>query len=289
MNVSRQSAWLVQFSPARLCRQARWASKNCRQGPRRTGVYRLRNLPQERDHIVEVICYDLRPARRAAAGLGDRSPRSRSPRSDLEASWAARATEVWARLGSVATSGFGCSDAREQSALAPAIPRSSLMPRTSCGAPMAFGCSRWTTAGAGSSPPSSIGKCVGCMPSAATASPPCSRSPWGLPGCMARNHGSQYLSDHLIKFWGIQPSYAFEPQTNGVAERFNRTLKEQIIHGRIYRAAGRRPRLRRTLQCPVDRRKERLPEPRSSSSGVARRDLNRETNLCPRNRVRYTS
>ena len=24
-------------------------------------------------------------------------------------------------------------------------------------------------------------------------------------------------------------------QTNGVAERFNRTLKEQIIHGRIYR------------------------------------------------------
>ena len=43
-------------------------------------------------------------------------------------------------------------------------------------------------------------------------------------------------------------------------------MKEQI--------AGRRPRLRRTLQCPVDRRKERLPEPRSSSSGVARRDLN---------------
>ena len=54
------------------------------------------------------------------------------------------------------------------------------------------------------------------------------------------DHGSQYLSDHFtnqIKFWGIQPSYAFvaEPQTNGVAERFNRTLKEQIIHGRIYR------------------------------------------------------
>ena len=54
------------------------------------------------------------------------------------------------------------------------------------------------------------------------------------------DHGSQYLSDHFtnqIKFWGIQPSYAFvaEPQANGVAERFDRTLKEQIIHGRIYR------------------------------------------------------
>ena len=68
-------------------------------------------------------------------------------------------------------------------------------------------------------------------------------------------HGSQYLSDHFtnqIKFWGIQPSYAFveQPQTNGVAERFNRTLKEQIMHGRIWsqhreRLAERRPRVRR--------------------------------------------
>jgi transposase InsO family protein len=54
------------------------------------------------------------------------------------------------------------------------------------------------------------------------------------------DHGPQYLSDHFlnqIKFWGIHPSFAFvaEPETNGVAERFNRTLKEQLIHGRIYR------------------------------------------------------
>ena len=89
------------------------------------------------------------------------------------------------------------------------------------------------------------------------------------------DHGSQYLSDHFtnqIKFWGIQPSYAFvaEPQTNGVAERFNRTRTDHPwSHLPQHRgAAGRRPRLRRTLQCPVDRRKERLPEPRSSSSGV---------------------
>ena len=52
------------------------------------------------------------------------------------------------------------------------------------------------------------------------------------------DHGSQYLSDHFTNqiSSGASRSYAFvaEPQTNGVAERFNR-LKEQIIHGRIYR------------------------------------------------------
>ena len=34
----------------------------------------------------------------------------------------------------------------------------------------------------------------------------------------------------------MTPSYAFvgEPETNGVIERFFRTLKEQIMHGRIY-------------------------------------------------------
>ncbi|MEX3583318.1 MAG: integrase core domain-containing protein [Burkholderia sp.] len=35
---------------------------------------------------------------------------------------------------------------------------------------------------------------------------------------------------------GITPSCAFvaEPQTSGVAERFNRTMKEQAIHGRLF-------------------------------------------------------
>lgn len=54
------------------------------------------------------------------------------------------------------------------------------------------------------------------------------------------DNGTQYTADDFlnqVKFWGIAPSFAFvaEPQTNGVAERFNRTLKEQAIHGRIFR------------------------------------------------------
>jgi transposase InsO family protein len=54
------------------------------------------------------------------------------------------------------------------------------------------------------------------------------------------DHGSQYLSDHFVnqvRFWGITPSFAFveQPQTNGVVERFNRTLKEQAIYGKVLR------------------------------------------------------
>ena len=54
------------------------------------------------------------------------------------------------------------------------------------------------------------------------------------------DHGTQYTADDFlnqVKFWGIAPSFAFvaEPQTNGVAERFNRTLKEQAIHGRLFK------------------------------------------------------
>ena len=53
------------------------------------------------------------------------------------------------------------------------------------------------------------------------------------------DHGTQYLSDHFqeqVKFWGAAASFAFieQPQTNGVAERFNRTIKEQVVHGRIF-------------------------------------------------------
>lgn len=54
------------------------------------------------------------------------------------------------------------------------------------------------------------------------------------------DHGSQYTSEYFqkqVKWWGIAPSFAFlsEPETNGVAERFIRTLKEQAIYGRVFR------------------------------------------------------
>jgi len=53
------------------------------------------------------------------------------------------------------------------------------------------------------------------------------------------DNGTQYLSEHFqnqVKFWGIEPSFAFveQPQTNGVTERFNRTIKEQAVRGRVF-------------------------------------------------------
>jgi transposase InsO family protein len=46
---------------------------------------------------------------------------------------------------------------------------------------------------------------------------------------------SEYFQ-YQLKFFGITPSFAFvrQPETNGVAERFIRTLKEQIVFGRIF-------------------------------------------------------
>ena len=87
------------------------------------------------------------------------------------------------------------------------------------------------------------------------------------------DHGSQYLSDHFLnqlRYWGIHPSFSFveEPETNGVVERWNRTLKEQAVYGRVFRKAGvshaaRSARAIRATPCRVS------------------------ANVCPRNRVRY--
>lgn len=53
------------------------------------------------------------------------------------------------------------------------------------------------------------------------------------------DHGSQYTSSWFrteLRFLGITPSLALvgEPETNGIAERFIRTLKEQVVHGRVF-------------------------------------------------------
>jgi transposase InsO family protein len=54
------------------------------------------------------------------------------------------------------------------------------------------------------------------------------------------DNGSQYTSDYFLQqlaYWGIQSSFGLvrQPETNGVAERFHRTLKEQIIEGRVFK------------------------------------------------------
>src|SRR5437764_10775391 len=60
------------------------------------------------------------------------------------------------------------------------------------------------------------------------------------PGLLARHdHGSQYVSDYFqdeLKFLEITSSPAFvrEPEGNGVAERFIRTLKEQLLWVRTF-------------------------------------------------------
>lgn len=53
------------------------------------------------------------------------------------------------------------------------------------------------------------------------------------------DNGSQYTSDYFlqqVRYWGVESSFGLvrQPETNGVAERFHRTLKEQVIEGRVF-------------------------------------------------------
>jgi transposase InsO family protein len=57
---------------------------------------------------------------------------------------------------------------------------------------------------------------------------------------LRHDHGSQYLSDAFqeeVAFLGIESSPAFvrSPEGNGCAERFIRTLKEQLLWVRTFR------------------------------------------------------
>jgi len=47
----------------------------------------------------------------------------------------------------------------------------------------------------------------------------------------------QTTSWNQVRYWGISPSFAVvsEPEPNGVAETFNRTIKEQVIYGGVFR------------------------------------------------------
>jgi putative transposase len=54
------------------------------------------------------------------------------------------------------------------------------------------------------------------------------------------DNGSQYTSDYFLQqlsYWGIESSFGLvrQPETNGVAERFHRTLKDQILNGRVFK------------------------------------------------------
>ena len=53
---------------------------------------------------------------------------------------------------------------------------------------------------------------------------------------LRHDHGSAFMSDHVqnqIAFLGLTPSFAFvrQPETNGVAERFIRTLMLDLNSG----------------------------------------------------------
>ena len=56
---------------------------------------------------------------------------------------------------------------------------------------------------------------------------------------LRHDHGSDFMSDDFqkrVRSWGMAPSHASvgEPETNGAIERLFRTLKEQVVHGRIF-------------------------------------------------------
>ena len=81
----------------------------------------------------------------------------------------------------------------------------------------------------------SLCTCRRQYPGAATAN--------GIAGGLAvrHDHGTQYMSNHFqkeLKFLGIESSPAFvrAPEGNGCAERFIRTLKENLLWVRTFDA-----------------------------------------------------
>ena len=104
------------------------------------------------------------------------------------------------------------------------------------------------------------------------------------------DHGSQYLSDHFlnqVRYWGIRPSFGLlkEPETNGVVERWNRTLKEQAVYGRVFQnladvRAAVAEFVERYNRCwRLEKLAYRTPLEAARSTSYAKP---RSPNLCPR-------
>ena len=96
---------------------------------------------------------------------------------------------------------------------------------------------------------------------------------------LRHNHGSNYLADDFqqeVAFFGIEssPSFVREPEGNGVAERFIRTLKENVLWVRSFETIEE---LRLALlefqadvQRAVDAGEVRLSQPGSSATRLRR-------------------
>ena len=94
---------------------------------------------------------------------------------------------------------------------------------------------------------------------------------------LRHDHGSQYLSDHFqeeLRFLGIRssPSFVAAPEGNGCAERFIRTLKEQLLWvGALRDGGGATPgaaRFQGALQPALARRPPRPPHPSRRPRGA---------------------
>jgi transposase InsO family protein len=72
------------------------------------------------------------------------------------------------------------------------------------------------------------------------------------------DNGPQYIARHFteqVKHWGMAMSYAYpyQPECNGVAERFFRTLKAQTIFGRFGRMFRTATEVRAAVAAFVER------------------------------------
>ena len=94
---------------------------------------------------------------------------------------------------------------------------------------------------------------------------------------LCHDHGSQYLSDHFqeeLRFLGIRssPSFVAAPEGNGCAERFIRTLKEQLLWVEHFETVEELrqalPRLQAALQPALARRTARPPHPSRRPRGA---------------------